>query len=308
MRVKFIVLCWIISLSCASSVFGQKTKNSKGEATELQAGPQEALIQTMNRAREAAIINAIENAFGVLVDQQTIISMEGGSANYSVLGQKKVKGEWIKEKTEPEYVFEDEIVGGIPLKKVTCKVSGEVREIKTVPITFEAYPLGAPFKNNKKEIFEVDDNFYVYFRSSNDGYLTIFLKEIDNKVSRILPYSGLSSPKFNDGIKVKGDVEYVFFDKDHSTVSSLDIAPPQVDQLQLYTALDYQEVNTLFVIFSENPIPKPILDRAIYNEGNNFIYPASMNSFDFEKWLRDVRFVDSGLQVAQFRIAINPER
>ena len=305
---KLTVSFLIISLFTIHLGVTQKTKNAKGEASEVQAGPHEALAVTMNKAKEAAIINAIENAFGVLVDQQTVISMENGSANYSVMGQKKVKGEWVRERDEPVYLYEDVEVGGIPLKRVTCKVSGEVREVKSVPITFEAYPLDAPFKENKQEVFDIDDNFFVYFRAAKDGYLTIFLKELNNKVSRILPYSGLNTPKYNDGIKIKGDVEYVFFDKEHSSLATLGLLPPHVDQLQLYTDLDYQEVNTLFVIYSENPIPKPILNRAISNKDENFIYPPSMDSFAFEKWLRDARFVDANLQVAQFRIAINPAR
>lgn len=285
--------------------YAQDEKVQKGEAIVIQ-DPYESPKSAQQRGIEDAQIAAIEEAFPYLIEDETITTIKDGNVDYVMKSNKKVRGIWIRHEREPKCVARVVESRGEQVNQYTCTVYGLIREVKNEPLKFTASPLSAPYKASRKEVFESGDALYVYFQSAVDGYMSIFFRSAGS-VSRIMPYPQLNTPKYNKGMEVKGGESYIFYDPNHSSVAALNILSDFVLPLELWTDFTQgEESNTMYVLFSEEKIPRPPMKSA-YNE-ENFTYPPEMDAYDFERWLEDRRLSDLSLQELSYNIKVRAPR
>lgn len=303
---KHLRLLAVSLLACtAQFTYAQDEKVQKGEAIVIQ-DPYESPKSAQQRGIEDAQVAAIEKAFPYLIEDETITTIKDGNVDYVMKSNKKVRGIWIKHEREPKCEAKVVESKGEQVNQYTCTVYGRIREVKNDPLKFTASPLSAPYKASKKEVYESGDAFYVHFQPVVDGYVTIFFRSAGS-VSRIMPYPQLNTPKYNKGMPVKAGVDYIFYDARHSSVETLDILPEFVLPLQLWTDFtEGEESNTMYVLFSEQRIPRPPMDKAYVDE--NFTYPPEMDAFDFERWLEDRRLSDLSLQELSYKITVRAPR
>lgn len=302
---RLIALAVSSCLVAGIQVCAQEQKRQKGVATITQ-DPYESPKAAMERGIEDAQVNAIENAFPYLIQDETKTLIEDGNVSYVMKSNKRVRGIWIKHEKEPECTSREVTSKGVNVNQFTCTVVGLIREVKNEPLKFTASPLNEPYKNSKKEVFESGEQMYVHFQPSVDGYVSIFFRSAGS-VSRLLPYPYLNTPKYNKGMAVKGGENYILYDPGHSSVETLNILPEYVLPLQLWTDFQQgQENNTMYVLFSEGKIPPPPMDKIKVEE--DFTYPQEMDAFRFEKWLEDRRLSDYSLQELSFQIVVRAPR
>ncbi len=283
----------------------QEQKVQKGEAIVIQ-DPYESPKSAQERGIEDAQVAAIEKAFPYLIEDETITTIKDGNVDYVMKSNKKVRGIWIRHEREPKCEAKVVESKGEQVNQYTCTVYGLIREVKNDPLKFTASPLSAPYKASKKEVFESGDALYVHFQPSVDGFVSIFFRSAGS-VSRIMPYPQLNTPKYNKGMKVKGGNSYIFYDPRHSSVETLNILPEFVLPLELWTDFTQgEESNTMYVLFSEEKIPKPPMGKAYVEE--NFTYPPEMDAYDFERWLEDRRLSDLSLQQLSYKITVRAPR
>lgn len=269
----------------------------KGEAQlqiEDNLSKQEAKLIAIDLAK----INALENAFGTYITQESSIELERGVISYSTIGNTKVKGEWIK--TTETVISEDLRIAN---KKneiwIKCKIKGEAREILNPKTRILSKPLECD-NINCNAIYYFDDGspFYLYFRTPIDGYLTVFYTENDIAY-RILPHHG--SISFNHNLPVIEDKEYIFFSKkwsDKNKNQEFD----QIDEITLYSEGDRSNMS-LYIIFSPKKYSKPILDSI--DEDEDGVIPRSIDEKSFQDWLSELRVYDVDMVVNNFTVTVN---
>lgn len=285
--------------------YAQGEKVQKGEAIVIQ-DPYESPKSAQQRGIEDAQVAAIEKAFPYLIEDETITTIKDGNVDYVMKSNKKVRGIWIKHEREPECEAKVVESKGEQVNQYTCTVYGLIREVKNDPLKFTVSPLGSPYKSANKEVFESGEQLYVHFQSAIDGFVSIFFRSAGS-VSRIMPYPQLNTPKYNKGMKVKAGNNYIFYDPLHSSIQTLNILPEYVLPLQVWTDFTQgEESNTMYVLFSEERIPRPPMDKA-YDE-ENFTYPPEMDAYDFERWLEDRMLSDLTLQQLSYKITIRAPR
>lgn len=299
------ILAVSLFLCVFHATYAQNEKVQKGVAIVTQ-DPYESPKSAQERGIEDAQVDAIEKAFPYLIEDETITTIKDGNVDYVMKSNKKVRGIWIKHEREPECEPRTVTSKGEQVNQYTCTVYGLIREVKNNPLKFTASPLSSPYREAKKEVFESGDPLFVHFQPAVDGYISIFFRSAGS-VSRIMPYPQLNTPKFNKGMKVQEGVNYVFYDPLHSSVEDLKILPEYVLPLELWTDFTQgEESNTLYVLFSEQKIPLPPMDKA-YDE-NEFTYPAEMDAYNFERWLEDRRLSDLSLQELSYQIIVRAPR
>ena len=85
----------IILLFIACGAFGQKVVDASGEA-QVRIESDMSKEEAMELAKQQAMINAIDNAFGSYVEQDSDMMIEEGKANFKIIGHTLVKGDWLK--------------------------------------------------------------------------------------------------------------------------------------------------------------------------------------------------------------------
>jgi len=272
----------------ASMAGAQKTKIESGFACiRIETNCTEE--QSKQKTEDLAKISAIEKAYGSYVEQQANISIHTGKAAYSIIGQTKVKGEWLKTLEGP--YFEKELRD--EQLCISCKITGLIREFKPC-ICFESKTLSCPDLKCESCKFQSGEQLYLYFRSPVDGYLSIYLDD-GKLVNRLFPYS---SSYQTGGVKTKADKSYFLFADEKPEPEC-----GQVEELELYTSEEI-EFNSLYFVFSEDDYFKPILDQGKVIE-KGYLQPRSMNKKKFEDWLSNNRAMNSGLTVRTRIIEIN---
>ena len=138
-----------------------------------------------------------------------MISNKNGESDtqFFALGGSDVKGEWIETIGNPEYQlqFENHFL------VISCTVKGKVREIESTKTEIIAKPLrnGTNLRYESNE-FKDGDDLYLYFRTPEDGYISIYLLDENTQLLyNILPYKNQPIPS----VKVKGMTERIFFQK-----------------------------------------------------------------------------------------------
>jgi hypothetical protein len=297
MKMKEIVTCLIFVFVISLSLAAQQTKRSSGSA-QVRVEDNMTKEEARRKAEELAKIDAITNAFGQYVGQETNLTVRDGRSSFNIIGTTKVKGEWVSElsKTfEEESRDEKGTFGIIQTQWITCKIRGVVKEA-TPKANIEYQTLNYPNSVSRTNTFISGNSFYVWFRSPVDGFLSIYLDD-GTDVFRLLPYDDM--PSFST-VKINADREYIFFSENHNYFSN------NVDELILFTPKN-SEMNTLHFIFSEKHYYKPVLDSDYTDEEGNIV-PKSLTRRQFENWLAENKTNISDFSDAQVNIEILREK
>jgi hypothetical protein len=255
--------------------------------------------QAREKAEELAIINAIQEAFGTYVEQEADITLQNGTISYNIIGGTKVKGEWLKTDNEP--VFKDEIEeqqnGKKDKEKITwktCNIEGLARRI-TPKAKLNASTLRCTMLDCETTSFMDGQNFYLYFKSPVDGYLSVFIDEDGETARRLFPYLNQGN---ESAVKITGDKPYFLF----ANTNKLNQFDVRADEIELFTykALEY---NSIYVIFSPIPYCKPILsDASLLPSG--YTLPKAISTKKFQEWLGDCRVAMPDFQSQRIKISI----
>lgn len=280
-KIGFIVLLLLFT----SNLMAQKTRTESGSA-QIRIEGNMTEEQAKRKVEELARIKAIENAFGSYVEQQANITVNSGKSDFRIIGQTKVKGEWINTLNGPE--FKKEFKDGALW--ITCTIRGKIKEA-TPKASLEYQTLSCPKINCRSTTFSSGEQLYLYFRSPLDGYLSVYLDD-GNTVNRLLPYTSAIN---SNSVRIKADKEYFFFTKDQ-----IDSYFGKPDEVELYT-LKKQEFNTLYVIFSEQVFFKPVLNEEKSIQ-NGYLLPKTISKNKFEDWLSQNRatlsdFIDGTVDI-----------
>jgi len=296
---KSILLIFAVIFLIWLDVQGQKVVATSGEWTsriEINMSKE----QCKEQAHELAIINAIEKAFGTWAEQQTDIVIKDGRDYYNIVGTTKVKGEWV-ETLKEDYSETSKIFSTNKGKEVvtfiTCNITGKVR--KATPKALIQYQsLNCPDIRCRKTEFNSGESLYLSFKSPVDGYLSVFLED-EEMVYRLFPYSNQSG-KENSATIIKADQEYLLFSKD----PKYNKFPMQADEYELYSVKSF-EFNNLYVVFSEEPYVKPMLNvEKTSVEKTAYLLPKSLTPKKFQEWLADNRVRSQSFLDARIRIKI----
>ncbi len=254
--------------------------------------------QAYEEAKLQAMIDAIQNAFGTYVEQQTDMAIIDGKETFNIIGGTKVRGDWIEtldEKFKVEFREEVTKLGKQDMKYITCNIKGRVR--KTIPkaeIEYEA--LNCPDLICRTNNFYNEEQLYMYFKSPVDGYISVYI-EVDDVTYRVLPYTTMDD-KHKNGVAVKGDRDYIFFSEKENKFKHA-----VVDELEMFTNKKL-EFNTIYVIFSEEVFVKPGLSQKEEIDGR--IMPKSLESYKFRGWLSGNRAASPSFQEKKITVSIKP--
>ncbi len=254
----------------------QKTVTASGTYIYYAATnvtPEQAELTAIERAK----VDIIEKEFGTVIGVKNFTEVVNEGAQSSVkflsLGESEVKGEWIETLGKP--VILHEFANNMQVITVTLK--GRIRELVTPKVDFNAKVLrnGIADKFESAE-FRDGDDFFVSFESPVNGYVAIYLYDLDG-VNRLLPM------KYSDhtGYFVEANTKYVFFANQISRYE--DIATLNSNAIHSdygMTCNEESEVNRIYIIFSPNR----------FSTANDFIpeevtAPASIDFNGFQKWL-----------------------
>lgn len=274
-----------------------REKKAKGSYTyeipksmSYEQACQAALVKAQN--------DAIAEAFGLsmMEDNSLFISNIDGKSSTSFHSSSRgsVRGVWLADEAEPQY--EKFLQNGRDWVKVTVK--GRVREIVSAGIDFEAAPIR--YKADKElatDVFKNDDNFFLYFKSPVDGFLTVYLFDIAaNEVFRLLPYQNSGAGSY----PIKFGHDYYFFSTEHASADD-----GQVDEMVLTCAEGKpEEYNQLFIIFSPNKYATRLSTTEQRRISDERIIPSSMEYKDFNKWLMKCQQRDEEMEVRRIPVKI----
>ena len=296
MKLKITIILFFLGLGLSNS-FGQKITKTKGQA-QIRQESDMSYNEAAEKVIELAKINAIEQAFGTYIEQQTDMLIEDGITSFNTIGSTKVKGEWIETLGEPVITTrirkEKTQYGMQDVTWLSCKIKGKVREIgPRAKLEYEI--LNAPDIHARTTDFINGEQLYIYFKSPVDGYISIFLED-DEGVYRLLPYMQMN-PDDRNGALVQGDVEYTFFSpSDNHYPKSI------VDEMIMTLTKERIEYNYIYIVFSEDKYIKPGLKESFQSEER--IIPGSLSKWDFEKWLSNNRAGSTSFQVIKQKISI----
>ena len=276
--------------------FSQKTSLSKGQA-KIRLEKDWTENQVIAKAREAAIVNAIENAFGsVVVEGNTLYvkNEQSGKANksdivFNSISNILVNGEWIKT-VEEKYTFTVEE----DYRWILFNITGEVRELKKIPFSPEVHTLTCNQLKCSTEVFNSGQELILYFKAPKDGFVAIYLDD-NQQTQKLLPYSVQAN---QSTFRVEADKEYYFFYSDKNNQNG------KVDEMELYTDKKIEQ-NRMFVLYSESDFSKPILSETTSNH-NNELYklPPFMASGSFQLWLQKTRSYNKQIELNIIDISI----
>lgn len=285
LRYFFIIFLLIPLLS----TFAQKIERVHGEYA-YHVPDNISLEEGKRTALERAKIQALADAFGTLVSQSnsTIVKNEEGksSVDFLSIGGSDVKGEWIEILGEPKFDIFYENNALI----IKATIDGKAREIKNASIDFEAKLLrnGTDLKFESDE-FRNGDDLYLYFKSSINGYLAVYLlDETTQQVFCLLPYKSSGEPAYTIG----HDKPYVFF-----SCQKADRNPNAVDEYNM-TCEHSLEQNTIYIVFSPNMFAK----ANTKNEDAGL--PRQLPLKEFLRWLGKCKTKDTEAQIKSITIKI----
>ena len=289
-----IAFSWVLSLSAQENSREKKVKGSYTyeipKSMSYDQACQAALVKAQN--------DAIAEAFGLsmLEDNSLFVSNINGKSDVSFhsTSEGTVRGVWLADESEP--VYEKFQENGRDWVKVTVK--GRAREIRSAGTDFEIAPIRyKPDKELATDVFKNGDNFYLYFKSPIDGFLTVFLFDITaNQAYCLLPYQDSGAGSF----QIRFGEAYYFFSPQHGQPED-----GTVDELVMTCAPEKpEEYNQLFVIFSPNKYAKALSknDQKQLTEG--LVVPSSLDYKDFNKWLMKCQQRDEDMEVRRIPIKI----
>ena len=294
----------ILILLCGwTNTAAQKKFNTRGEA-QVRQEDNMSKEETRQRAKELAIVNAIENVLGTYVEQETTIDISQGQASFKIIGNNKVKGEWIE--TDKEEFKEESRLSEKKGNKefevwVTCKISGTVREIVKPKLAFQVQTLSCPKSNCRTTDFRNEEQMYAYFRTPSKGYLSIYAVQDDATVLRLLPYDQMTAP-YEDAVPVKSDQEYIFFSMQPGHNYFPDFPAGLIDEMVLGTTKP-KEFMQIYFVFSTEKFSKPLLNAGKTMEQG--ILPKSLSQNRFEEWIQSNRIYNPEFNYEVVNVSIS---
>ena len=266
----------------------QALKTVSGEYT-LTATSDMSIDQAREEAVSKARLQALADAYGTSINAQTLTTVTASQDKYSsemtVHSLSDVKGEWIADTRAPEFSILSFNLDGFVIR---AKVWGRTREIVKSDVDIDARVLcGGTEFSNESDTFKNGDEFYLYFRTPADGYLSVYLME-DDKVYCLLPYRNDSSGL----MKVSAGKDYWFF----SAEKAEEGAARLVDEYNL-TSDSGTTINHIYVLFSTSQFTK-----AAGKVGESGLHELSVNSF--LKWMTKARNRDKDMQLKDFVVSI----
>jgi hypothetical protein len=294
----------IILLIIACNAFSQKVMETSGEA-QVRIESDMSKEEAMEMARQQAMINAIDNAFGSYVEQDSDMFIESGKSDFKIIGHTLVKGDWLKTIKE-KFKEESKVVKGSRGKEteiwISCKLNGMVREITKPQINLSFEPRNCLTELCRTYSFISGAPMYLSFTSPVDGYLSIYIVE-DNQIAyRLLPYQEMPE-KYLHAIPVKADMEYMFFASDESYNYFENFSYLMIDEIYLETSKE-KEFLDLYVIFSSEKYRKPLL-KTSEKITDSYILPKKLEKIEFMEWLQDSRVYDSEFQYNRITLTVS---
>jgi hypothetical protein len=183
----------------------------------------------------------------------------------------------------------------------------EAKEITDTKIDVKAFPLNSlKIIRPNTEFYEGDDLF-VYFKSPLNGYVTIFLDDMELSQC-LLPYKKMPMG-LEESMPVAADKEYLFFsDKPEHNYFEDDFFAE--DTYALVSSSE-KDLNELYIIFSKQPLNKLLLnddgDKSKTSE-NQILLPRSVKSDDFKQWLVRIQQTRNDIQIIKEIISIEKRK
>lgn len=147
------------------------------------------------------------------------------------------------------------------------------------------------------DVFKNNDDFFLYFKSPVNGYLTIFLFDIAaNQAYCMLPYQDSGSGSY----PITFGQDYYFFSPSHARPED-----GTVDELVLTCAPEKpEEYNQLYIIFSPNKYGRALSKNDQQQRDDGLVIPSSLDYKDFNKWLMKCQQKDEEMEVRRIPIKI----
>ena len=261
----------------------------RGESTFYDDGTR-SKVECMRLALEQARVDALAKKFGTIVSQDILQSdrVVGNREHndFLALSSTEVRGEWVADDGEPEYKFERDKDENLI---VTCIVKGKAKAIDNESAQFNSSVLRNGTDPRNADInFKNNDDFYLDFQGSQDGFLAAFLEDEQKQVSQLLPYPQDERSR----IPVKKGRRYVFF-------SPADAMKGEPVRGLFLTAPYNTEYNRVYVIFSPEKFTPPVMNQ---QPGEL----PKMRSEEFSKWLVRTRKNDPKMGVKAMNLIISP--
>jgi hypothetical protein len=310
---------YILTLSiflCTFLSWAQEVKviQTKGKAQVQWYPERESMTQAKEHALELAKINALENAFGTLIMEGNSVYIENKKTGekvetkttFKMIGNTAVKGEIIQVlKTDYKETVRKEKINRkkVEITYFECSVVLEAKELTDTKIEIVTYPLNSSKIIRPNTAFYDGDDLFVYFKSPVNGFVTIFLDD-NQQAQCLLPYRKM--PKgLEEAMPVIADKEYIFFsDKPEHNYFEDDFFAEDTYQLVSSTEKD---LNELYVIFSKQPLNKPMLNDA-KDDTNKNILPRTINSDEFKAWLIKIQQFRNDIQINREIISIEKKK
>ncbi len=292
-----LLLLWLLPV-CVTAA--PRAKKVTVEYTFV-AGHNMSLAQAKQEALRRAQLQAIADEFGTIISQTTTTATEniqkgqGARSNVQVisLGQSDVRGEWVRTDKEPAFsIRHDEELGMI----IIVKVSGEIRERVSAEIDLKALVLrNGTTGHFQDQSFLSGDDLYLLFQSPADGYLAVYLTDVDNAYC-LLPYQNQKDAV----MPIEKNSEYVFF----SVEQAREAMKPVVDEYHL-TCGQEMELNRIYIIFSRQEFTKAVDDAGGMRRGERL--PRTLTLKEFHRWLGKARAHDEHMTCKAIDIDIRPQ-
>lgn len=289
-----------ISLGLQYAVADNKGKVVTVEATyPLEIPPYMSYDQACREGIVKARNQAIDSAFYSIVGGYDEVTLKNTNGNSEVsllsIHRSQVKGVWLGDLEKPRFkrALADD---GRDFLNVTVK--GKVRELKSAGIQFEALPLRVkPDMKLQTNTFKNGDDFFLYFKSPVNGYLTIFLFDTNlNEVCYMLPYQNSGKGYY----PITHDEQYTFFSPDKAKPGD-----GEVDEFVMTCSdRNHEEYDELYVIFSPNKYAKKPSNLERKALGNDLILPDRMDYESFNNWLLEYQQIDEDMQIARIPIRV----
>lgn len=294
---------WLILLSLFFSLPLWAEKKGKivetGATYTMEIPSYMSFAQACREGLTKARNEAIDNVFHSNVGSGTEIEIrnENGSSDISLrsIVRSTVRGIWLGDVDKPKYerkISED----GRDFLDITVK--GKVRELVTAGVPLEVLPLRVkPDKQLGTNKFRHGDDFFLYFKSPIDGYLTVFLFDTTtDEVCYMLPYhsSGTGSYRINH------NEEYIFFSPETAKANDGDI-----DELVMTCSKrGVEEYDELYIVFSPNKYSKANSNIGQQKIDEGLILPERMDYMGFNSWLMKYQQKDEDMQVIRIPVQI----
>lgn len=280
----------LVFLILPLTFWGQETKKVKGEYTYISEDANESVGAAKRKALARAQLDALKQAFGESIYHNNYTLVENGDGQSSIqfvsFGGSEVRGEWLETIDEPIYdiCYKD----GFLIVKVAVK--GLVRQVNAAGVNFSAKILRNGIEDKfESENFKLNDDFYISFQSSSDGFVAVYLVDDEGIANCLLPYQNQIQGIYN----VKSNKRYVFFSQ-----KSVDERERNIVDEYYFTCSKQQEINQFYIIFSPNLFSKAV-DNSISSE-----LPRRLKVSEFENWLANCRKKDISMKVEKKTVRI----